>query len=238
MWLVVALLCCLQAALSLQLPTLVRQRSHGSDLRMLTDGQEFGPHFDPATGFASIGIIVSYSYMQIRLRQNSQLQENILVLEKELQNAKARQLSGGQEEQLEVARRVRELEDFLRREKESKTFIDLPGLQMNFRVPNRIVDVQKPTATSSIAPTSVPTSPPTVREGGPYGNEEVSEEVYSFNPLVENIDPPPEEASPLAQNALLAVGGVVVLALAYTLVVLNSDPITSSLGAYSVPGDF
>jgi hypothetical protein len=229
MWwsLVVAL--CLQAAVSLHRPSPPRSLTRCSigGLRMLADGEAFGPHFDPATGFASIGIIVSYSYMQLKLRENSQLQDSILRLEWELQQAKAKQLSGGAEEQIDVARRVRELEELLRREKETKTFIDLPGLQMNFRVPNRIQDVQRPSSSTA----SSASAPAVVKEGD-------EDEMYSFNAEPVLVEEPPREASPLTQKVLVVVGVGVVLALAYTLVVLSSDPITSTTSLYTVPGNF
>lgn len=55
---------------------------------------EFAPIFNPSIAFVSIGIIGSFSYLQLKITQNINIRRQVTKLKEELKSLKLKQLSG------------------------------------------------------------------------------------------------------------------------------------------------
>lgn len=73
---------------------MIKSSTAATTIMQVVASSEFAPIFNPSIAFVSIGIIGSFSYLQLKITQNINLRRQVTKMKEELKSLKLKQLSG------------------------------------------------------------------------------------------------------------------------------------------------
>lgn len=180
---------------------MIKSSAAATTMMQVVASPEFAPIFNPSIAFVSIGIIGSFSYLQLKITQNINLRRQVTKLKEELKSLKLKQLSGESDlnDKQMLISQIEELEA------ESNAVLRFGSIQ--FRLPSTIDEDNNIINTDGIQNDFK--SSTTSGRGDTKTNRSAVEESVAFD----------------KQFLRILASVLVVMGLSYLLVLLSNDPI-------------